>query len=92
MDYDTRHWQYRQLITVYHGSNFGHYMELERQLKGRNATHRTGLGQWNGPGVPEDVLRTASGLIVAAFEEHLVTRYGVKGELPLEWGGDPAPF
>lgn len=92
MELDTRHWQYRQLLTVYHGPQFGHYMEMERQLKGRDATHRTGLGQWTGVGIPEDVLRTSTGLLVAAWEEHLITRYGVKGELPLQWAGEPGPF
>lgn len=92
MNYDKRNWQYRQLMTVYHGGGFGHYMELERQIRGRNETHRTGLGQWNTLGIPEDVMRTSSGLIIAAWEEHLVTRYGVQGELPMKWAGEPEPF
>jgi hypothetical protein len=80
------------LVSVFHGPTYGHYMELERAFRGREECLRTGLGQWNGLGIPEDVMRTASGLIVAAFEEHLITRYGVAGELPVKWGGEPDPF
>lgn len=92
MSYDQKNWQHRVLLTVFHGSNFGHYMEMERSWKGREECLRTGLGQWKGLGIPEDVLRTASGLIVAAWEEHLITRYGVQGELPTQWGGELDPF
>lgn len=92
MDYDTRHWQFRLSATVYHGSQFGHYLELERLIRGRDTTRRTGLGQWRGHGIPEDVLRTSSGLIVAQWEEHLITRYGVQGELPELWAGEAGPF
>jgi hypothetical protein len=67
-------------------------MELETETKGRNALHRVGLGQWRHIGIPEDVLRTSSSLIVARWEEHLITRYGVAGELPGMWGGEQDPF
>lgn len=92
MEYDTRNWQYRQLITVYHGQNFGHYLEQEVVIKGREGTKRIGLGQWRGLGVPDDVLRSSSGLIIATWEEHLVSRYGIQNELPSLWstkGGAP---
>lgn len=92
MDYDTTNWQFRLLGTVFHGPKFGHYMEMERQIKGRDGTTRTGLGQWTGVGIPEDVFRSASGLLVAAWEEHLITRYGCRDELPMRWAGEGEPF
>lgn len=92
MDYDRRNWQYRQLMTVYHGPRFGHYLEMERQWRGRDSTYRTGLGQWTNVGIPQDVLQSSSALIIAGWEEHLVCRYGVQGELPVGLGGEPEPF
>jgi hypothetical protein len=92
VDFDTRNWQFRLLATVYHGPKFGHYMEMETRSKGRDATNRKGLGQWTHVGIPEDVLSVSSGLLVATWEEHLITRYGVAGELPLTWRVEPDPF
>lgn len=92
MSYDKRHWQYRQLATIYHGTDFGHYMELERQWRGRDATVRTGLGQWRSLGCPPDVLQASSGLLVAAWEEHILTRYGEQDVLLTKWAGEPEPF
>jgi hypothetical protein len=77
---------------VYHGSDFGHRLEMIRTFRGRDESLSTPLGRWKGLGIPEDVLRTSSALIVAAWEEHLITRYGVAGELPLTWSGEPDPF
>lgn len=85
-------WQYRQLLTVFHGPKFGHYLEMETISKGRDNGIRTGLGTWNGSGIPEQVLRESSALIVARWEEHLITRYGVWGELPELWRAEPDPF
>lgn len=85
-------WQYRQLLTVYHGPKFGHYLEMETITKGRRDGIRTGLGRWTGVGIPESVLRQSSALVIARWEEHLITRYGVAGELPLKWGAEPDPF
>jgi hypothetical protein len=92
VDYDTRGWQFRLLATVYHGPAYGHYLEMETLTKGRRDPLRTGLGRWNGVGIPEDVLRTAGGIILATWDEHLITRYGVKGELPLTWKAEADPF
>lgn len=92
MDYLPENYVYRQLVTVYHGPSFGHYIEMETAIKGRKHVTRVGLGNWKGLGIPEHLMRTASGIMVAAFEEHLVTRYGIQGELPTKWGGEPDPF
>jgi hypothetical protein len=92
VDYAEQHWQYRLLATVFHGPKFGHYMELAVAINGRRGVRTIGLGQWKGLGIPEPVLRQASGLLVATWEEHLTTRYGIAGELPLKWGGEPDPF
>jgi hypothetical protein len=92
VDFDTRHWQFRLLATVYHGASFGHYMELETQIKGRDSTKRIGLGQWTGVGVPADVLYSAGGLLLATFDEHLTTRYGVREELPWPPRAERDPF
>lgn len=92
MDYDKRNWQYRLLATIYHGGNFGHYMELEQQWRGRDITSRIGLGQWRAMGCPPDVLQTSSAVLCATWEEHILTRYGEQDALLKKWAGDPDPF
>lgn len=92
MPFELGTWQWRMLVTVYHGPSYGHYMEMETLTRGRGTTLHTGLGNWKGLGIPEPVLNEARALIDAQFSEHLVTRYGVAGELPLKWGGEPEPF
>ena len=83
--------QWRLGILIYHGSAFGHRISLETQRQGYDTVERT-IGSWKGLGIPESVLTQASAVLTAAFEEHLVSRYGVAGELPLRWAGEPDPF
>lgn len=91
MNYDVQRWQWRMLTTIYHGPGFGHYIELETISKGREGV-RIGAGSWNTLGIPEPVLTQARTLLDAKFTEHLVSRYGVQGELPIKWAGEPDPF
>ena len=83
--------QWRMGVIVYHGRDFGHRLELETQRQGQ-ATRFTSLGSWKGLGIPESVLNEASALVMACLTEHLVTRYGVQGEIDFRRGGEPEPF
>jgi hypothetical protein len=83
--------QWRLLVSVFHGPGFGHYIEIETWSKAGQPV-RTGGGTWNSMGIPESVLTELRTLVDAKITEHLVTRYGIQGELPIAWAGEPDPF
>lgn len=84
--------QWHLLIQISHGPSFGHEITMQQKLRGHDAGPRERIGSWTGLGVPETVLNQATAIIQAVITEHVVTRYGVAGELPLKWAGDPDPF
>lgn len=84
--------QWECCFTIWHAPDFGHKLELRTYTKGRDAARKTELGSWTGLGVPEQLVQDATTLVNAAIVEHLVTRYGIRGELPMKWGGEPEPF
>jgi hypothetical protein len=83
--------QWALSIGVYHDPSFGHRIELWWGSTARAPHVRSG-GTWKGLGIPEAVLTELRAEIDATVTEHLVTRYGVAGELPLKWSGEPDPF
>lgn len=83
--------QWSMYVGVYHTRQFGHVMRMEHGSVGRR-TQDVFLGRWKGAGIPEPEMRTASGILIACFEEHLVTRYGVQGETPQTWMREVGPF
>lgn len=83
--------QYALSVGVYHDPSFGHRMELWHGKTAIPPLVRS-LGSWKGLGIPEPVLNDALTVVHATLTEHLVTRYGVLGELPLRWSGEPDPF
>lgn len=84
--------QWTLTFQVYHSPTYGHKLLLctERGLYGD--PHWKSLGSWKGLGIPEDVLTEARSSVMARIDEYLVTRYGVQGELPMKWAGEPDPF
>jgi hypothetical protein len=82
---------YALSVGVYHCSDFGHRMELWHGSVPRKP-HCRELGRWKGLGIPEQVYTDALTVVHATLGEHLLTRYGIAGELPLKWGGEPDPF
>lgn len=90
-DYGPERWQWAMLVKVLHGSSYGHRIEVEVRTKGRES-HAMSLGTWQGLGIPETVLTPAQALLSSIFAEHLTTRYGIQGELPLKWSGEPDSF
>lgn len=72
-------------VTIYHGSNFGHRIEIWTQKLGQNPKLYDG-GSWRGLGIPDDVLAGCRARLDSIFTEHLVTRYGIQDELPGLWG------
>ena len=83
--------QWALSVGIYHGPSFGHRIEMWHGATVREPI-MVELGWWKGLGIPEHVLQHASTMVHAALVEHLVTRYGVQGELPMKWSGDPEPF
>jgi hypothetical protein len=79
-------------VTIFHGPTFGHAIELVTETKGRpgDNTHDS-IGSWHGVGIPAEVLRQATTLLGAAFEEHCIMRYGVQESLE-GWEVEPDPF
>jgi hypothetical protein len=78
-------------LTVFHGPAFGHRIEITTMSRGRDALAHSG-GTWKGLGVPESVLNALRGQVDALITEHLLTRYGIQGELPMTWSGEVGPF
>lgn len=78
-------------VTVWHGSTFGHTVELDTVTVGRPSTSDV-LGSWSTLGIPGAVLSGITSSVHAVLTEHLVTRYGLADELPTRWAGDPEPF
>lgn len=84
-------WQWAMLVKVLHSSHFGHRLECETRTRGRGS-HTMSLGTWRGVGVPPEVVQEAQTAVAAILSDHLVTRYGVAGALPFQWGGEADPF
>jgi hypothetical protein len=79
-------------VEIRHGPAYGHRMELHLDAPHWKDPVIKELGWWKGLGVPESVLNSARAIVDATLTEHLVTRYGIQGELPTRWGGEPDPF
>lgn len=84
-------WQWAMLVKVLHGPKFGHRIEIQLRSKARETLTLDG-GTWTGLGVPDDVLVCIRAQLDAILTDHLVTRYGIREELPLKWSGEPDPF
>jgi hypothetical protein len=89
--YGSEKWQWAMLVKVLHGPAYGHRIEMETRIIGRSS-HVEALGSWRGVGIPEGVILPATAYVTAALHEHLITRYGIRDELPLKWSGEPDPF
>lgn len=78
-------------LTIYHGPKFGHCAEVNTTSPRGPLTHDS-VGSWRGLGVPESVLDGITAFVTGAIEEHMLTRYGIQGELAERWAGEPDPF
>ena len=78
-------------VSVFHGPEFGHRI-YARVLGQHGGWQDVGHWTWKGLGVPEPLLTELNARLVSVITEHLVTRYGVQGELPTRWAGEPDPF
>jgi hypothetical protein len=78
-------------VTVFHGPEFGHQVKAAI-LSNRGNWMRCGTWTWSGLGIPAEVVTDIQSRVAAIISEHLVTRYGVQGQLPMTWAGDPEPF
>lgn len=85
-------WQWQMTLTIYHGAGFGHRIELTQISTNRVNEWHKGLGSWKGLGIPEPVLNDVNAYLTSVFTEHVMTRYGIQGELPYTWAGEPEPF
>lgn len=79
--------QWFMQVNVSHGPSFGHRIELVCGNRGRTPWFRT-IGSWTGFGCPPDVLEQATALLMAVFQEHILTRYGEQSSLPGKWAGE----
>lgn len=84
-------WQWTMDVVIWHDQSFGHQMTVTTQTKGRDG-RLAGTWNWKGLGVPEDLVYDMEARLIGILTEHLVSRYGVAGELPLKWAGEPDPF
>jgi hypothetical protein len=73
--------------SVFHVDGYRHVV-LARVLGRRGGWVSVGSWSWTGLGVPEPLVNDLQARIAAVVAEHLVTRYGVEGELPLRWAGE----
>lgn len=80
--------QWTLCVQIWHGPTFGHEMVASTETTGRDPSV-TLLGRWKGLGCPEPVLNSARATVDALVTEHVCTRYGIAGELPLTWAGEP---
>ena len=78
-------------VTVFHSPDFGHRIKAA-VLSKRGNWFQVGQWEWTGLGIPAELLVDVVTRVNAVIEEHLVTRYGVQGTLPMRWAGDPEPF
>jgi hypothetical protein len=78
-------------VSIDHGPQFGHLITAQ-VLTRRGGWTVVGTWRWQGLGVPEPLLTDLLTRINAVLTDHLVTRYGVQGELPVLWAGDPDAF
>jgi len=75
-------------VTVYHSRGFGHRVRAA-VLDRRGGWHTVGTWSWKGLGFPAEMLPDVQARISAVVAEHLVTRYGIAGQLPFRWAGEP---
>jgi len=78
-------------VTIYHDPAFGHRI-VGRVLGRTGGWSDVGSWAWKGLGVPESLLEDIQARVEAVIVEHLVSRYGVQGELPTRWAGEADPF
>lgn len=84
--------QWTLTVQIYHGPSFGHSIEMLTHTNGRDGETIDSLGSWRGVGVPEDVLKQARALVDAALTQHLLTRYGIAGQLGSDGLSEVSPF
>lgn len=90
-NHPTQQWQWALLFKVLHGPKFGHRIEIEVQKRGLTGVTFSG-GTWTGLGIPAEVLEKVRAQLDAIVSDHLITRYGLREELPMKWSGEPDPF
>jgi hypothetical protein len=79
-------------VTVYHGSSFGHNVEVDTVTRGRDLDTIDVVGAWKGIGIPEKVYEGILASVEAILEDHLMHRYGIAAEVPGLWEVEPDPF
>jgi len=79
-------------VSLWHGTQFGHTVEVETVTKGRDIDTIDSLGSWRGIGIPEETYKGIMASVNAILSEHLVTRYGVNPQCDWSLGEEQAPF
>lgn len=79
--------QWTMDITVWHGATFGHRVTC-RVLGKAGGWVDVGTWYWTGLGVPGDLVDDLQARLASVITEHLVTRYGVAGQLDVRWAGE----
>jgi hypothetical protein len=83
--------QWTMTMGIFHGQSFGHRLECWVNVIGRGS-FEAGTWSWKGLGFPEGLFPDIHARMIAVLDDHIVSRYGVAGELPRLWAGDPDPF
>lgn len=91
MDKNWERLQWVLSVGVFHGASFGHRIDAWTDLGARGAVN-LGSWEWKGIGIPEPKLQALRTKVDACLSDHFVTRYGVAGEFPHRWTGEPEPF
>jgi hypothetical protein len=83
--------QWVMSVGVFHGPEFGHRVDCWADNLLKEPLVR-GSWDWKGVGMPATKLVDIRSTVDSILSEHFVTRYGVQGEFPQRWTGEPEPF
>jgi hypothetical protein len=75
-------------VTVFHSRGVGHRLRAS-VLDRRGGWRTVGSWPWKGLGFPEELLPDIDARVCSVIHEHLITRYGIAGQLPFRWAGEP---
>lgn len=90
--YDKHKVHWTMTVTIYHGPNAHHAVELatERMGSPRLYTHDS-LGGWSGSSPDPEQMEQMETLLLTAFQEHMYNTYGVQDAIT-GWRAEPDPF
>lgn len=83
--------QWEMATSVYHSPMFGHRLSVDVLLRGKSWSN-VHSWPWRGLGFPNELLPEIRSCLDATVTEHLLTRYGIRGELGTSWAREVGPF